>query len=237
MVDSHAHPGIPDTPVRFDEAIQALRDKLPVTKSVWDELTADEREFAFTVANVAQADLVAETLDYMESAVRDGSTFEDFQASDVVERLTDAWGGADPSRLESLFRTTTMTAYNEGRFRQMTSPAVAKARPYWRYDAIEDSVLAECPICSRCAGVILPADDPWWRTHYPILHPRCRCIVTALSADEAESAGISSGGPSVKAVDGFGRAPSAPSYGWEPDAADYPAAVADVLSDRLDEAS
>lgn len=237
MADPHAHPGIPDTPVRFDEAVQALRDKVPVTRAVWDDLTESEREFAFTLANVAQADLITDALEYMETAVRDGSTFEEFQGSDVADRLTEAWGGEAPYRLESLFRTTTMTAYNEGRFRQQTTPAAMRARPYLRYDAIEDSTLAECPICSKCSGVILPADHPWWRTHYPILHPRCRCIATSLSEEDARDEGITGSPPNVSPAPGFGKAPSMQSYGWEPDAADYPSAVEDVLSDRLDDAS
>lgn len=231
MADPHAHPGISDDPVRFTEAIDALRDKVPMTKALFDELTVEQRQFAFTIANVAQADIVTDVLEYMESAVRDGSTFEEFVASDPAGRLTEAWGGANPARLETLFRTTTMTAYNEGRFRQLTLPEVTRARPYWRFDVIGDADL--CPICRPCDGLILPADHRWWRTHYCPLHPNCRCIVTALTEGEAREQGISTSPPSVKPVTGFGIAPSSGGSDWEPDTGDYQPAVAAVLEERL----
>jgi hypothetical protein len=59
-------------------------------------------------------------------------------------------------------------AYGEGRHAIMSSPTVRQARPYWRFDDAETD--RECDLCSECGGTVLPADDPWWKTHSPPLH-------------------------------------------------------------------
>lgn len=235
MADPHDHRGIPSDPIKFTEAIAALLDRVPMTKGLFDELDAAEQEFAFTVAGVTEADLVAQVFDEIERAVRDGTTFEDFRSA-VGEKLEASWGGEKPGRLETIFRTNVEGAYNAGRYREMTAPAVRRARPYWRYDAIEDATLDDCPICSRCAGVILPADHPWWRTHYPILHPNCRCVATPLTEEEARAEGITRNPPDVRPPAGFGKAPSVTGSDWEPDAEDYPAEIRGELEERISSA-
>jgi len=235
MPGPHDHGAIPADPVRFTEAINALRDKVPMTRALFDTLTEAEREFAFSVANVTQADLVTEVLEAMEIAVRDGITFEEFQAGPTAERLSEAWGGENPPRLETIFRTSVVGAYNEGRYRQMTAPTVKRLRNFWRYDAIEDSRLRDCPICSPCAGVILPSDHAWWQKHYPILHPSCRCVATPLTQEEAEAEGITRSPPSSTPATGFGQAPSVRGSDWSPSPDDYPDSISAVLGDRLNE--
>jgi SPP1 gp7 family putative phage head morphogenesis protein len=221
--------GISDDPVKFEEAIRAIRARVPMTDETWDLLQAEEREFAFTVANVAQLDLVADVYDAITRAVEDGTTLEDFKA-DVGARLEASWGAEAPGRVETIFRTNVMGSYNAGRHE--AAQALKKTRPYWRYEAVVDSRTSE--ICRPCDGVILDADSSWWRTHYPPMHPNCRCQVTTLTEDQAQAAGITSSPPSVQASDGFGKAPSAGGGGdWEPDPDAYPDALGEELSDAL----
>lgn len=232
-MDAHDHGSIPDDPIRFQEAIDRFRQLVPMTDEEYEALEEAEQEFAFTVANVSQADLVAGVYDEIERAIADGTTFDDFQDA-VGDSLAAAWGGEDPARLETIFRTNVMDSYSAGRYDVMTAPAVAEARPYWRFDAIGDGPRT-CEICDSCGGVILPQDDPWWQTHYPILHPNCRCMATPLSADEAEAEGITDSPPDVDPAPGFGSAPAGSSGSdWEPDTGDYPAAIRDELDGRLD---
>ncbi len=236
MADPHSHNGIPDDPAHFREAIDAFRDRVPMTDSLFDELEAAEREFAFTVANVAQADVVADAFDAIDRAVSQGTSFEQFR-DDVGAKLENAWGGEEPGRLETIFRTNTMTAYNQGRFRLMTSPAVKAARPYWRWDVVVDARTSD-EICRPigAAKVVLPQDHPWARTHYPPLHPNCRTVCTPLSEEEARAEGITRSPPNVKVVDGFGAAPAVTGSDWEPEPQDYPAPIAAELDDKLADA-
>ena len=233
-MDAHDHGSIPDDPIQFQEAIDRFRQRVPMTDDEFEQLEEAEQEFAFTVANVAQADLVAEVYDAIDRAIADGTSFDDFQ-DEVGDSLADSWGGDDPGRLETIFRTNVMDAYGAGRYDVMTAPAVAEARPYWRYDSIGDGPRT-CEICEPCGGVVLPQDDSWWQSHYPILHPNCRCIATPLSADEAKDEGITSSPPDVDPAPGFGSPPSgAGGSDWEPDTGDYPSAIGDLLDERLDD--
>lgn len=233
MADPHSHAPIPDDPLRFQEAIDDFLKRVPMTKDAYDELSEVEKDFAFTVANVAQADLVAQVYDGIQSAIEDGETFETFQAR-IGDALDESWGGADPSRLEMIFETNVMDAYNGGRYAQQTAPATIAARPYGRYEGIDDG--HGCEICEPCYNVILPLSHRFFKTHYPILHPRCRDIVTTLSKDEAEAEGITGEPPDgPPPVEGFGAPPASAGSDWEPDTSDYPAEIGDELDDKLGE--
>lgn len=221
---------VTDNPVRFDEAIRAFRERVPMTRDEWDTLEADEQDFAFTVSAVAQADIVEQVWNALDSAIEHGDTLEDFKDS-IRQALYDAWGEPDGARVETIFRTNVNQAYNDGREEIFSDPAVADERPIWRYELIADGDL--CEICEECDGVILPADDPWWDEHRPIQHPRCRCSFAALTLEEARAEGYDGGGddgPDVQTADGFGDGEE-----WEPSGADYPSPIGDHLDDVLEQ--
>lgn len=222
---------ISPSPVRFREAVAAWKKRDPMPKKDFDALEADAEEHAFDVAAAAQADLVTDVFEAIESAIANGDTLEDFKDA-VGEQLEQSWGGADASRLETIFRTNVNTAYNEGRHSVFSAPAVKEARPYWRFDLIDDDRI--CDICEDCGGVVLPADDPWWEEHLPPLHFNCRCSFNALSDDEAREEGVDEEGPDSDADDGFGTAPDEEGEDWDATEADRPAAIGDVLDDVLD---
>jgi SPP1 gp7 family putative phage head morphogenesis protein len=220
--------GISANPIQFDEAVAAIRRRVPMTEDVWTELEQEELEFAFTVADVAQLDLVVDVYEAIARAVADGTTLEDFKA-EVQDALEESWGEDGASRVETIFRTNVQGAYNAGRHE--AAQAVKAERPYWRYQAILDSRTSE--ICRPCDGTVLSADSEWFQSHYPPLHPNCRCIAVTLTEAQAEREGISRSGPSVEPVDGFGRAPSGGGGAdWAPGPKDYPAEFAAELEDK-----
>lgn len=221
--------GISPDPIKFDEAIKAIRQRVPMTEDVWSQLEQDELEFAFTVADVAQLDMVVDVYEAIQRAVEDGTTLDDFKES-VGEALETAWGEEDGARMETIFRTNVQGAYNSGRHE--AAQAVKEDRPYWRYQAILDNRTAD--MCRDCDGVVMDADSEWFQTHYPPLHPNCRCIAATLTQAQAEREGVTEHGPTVEPVDGFGQAPSGGGGGdWEPDPEDYPGPLGDELEDKL----
>lgn len=128
--------------------------------------------------------------------------------------------------METIFRTNVQGAYNAGRHE--VAQAVKKERPYWRYQAIRDSRTSE--MCEECDGTVMAADSAWFRTHYPPLHPNCRCIAVTLTEAQAKREGISARGPNVKPAAGFGLAPTGGGRSdWEPEPQDYPKEFADEL--------
>jgi SPP1 gp7 family putative phage head morphogenesis protein len=220
---------VSDDPDKFQQAIKAFRKKVPMPETEWDLLDEAEREFAFKVGGVAQADVVTDVWLAIDKAIDEGTSLDEFKAT-VGDQLEAAWGEADPARIETIFRTNTQTAYTHGRHEIFSHPQVKKARPYWRWDDVDDS--REDDLCAGLHGVVLPADDPFWDTRHPPLHFNCRCIVTPLSVEEAEDEGIADDAPDVEADDGFGRAPSSTEE-WEPDLSDYPEPIAKILGERL----
>lgn len=211
---------------RFDEAESWFRKRVPVKPDVWDELTAEAKRKAFKVAGVAQLDLVAEVQAALQSAIDNGTSLEEFKAS-VATKLTNAWAGTvanPPARLDTIFRTNTQLAYSAGRYRQMSEPSVKKFRPYFLLDTILDSRTS--PICNALSHppVCLPQDDPFWSTHVPPLHHRCRSGLRALRKSQAEEEGITESAPDAEASDGFGARPGESE--WEPDLKKYPSSLA-----------
>ncbi len=132
--------GISDDPVKFEAAIKAFRKKVPMTEDEWSELEADELQFAFTVANVTQLDLVVDVYEAIDRAIENGTTLEDFKA-EVGDSLASEWGGDDPNTLETIFRTNVQGAYNGGR--HAAADEMRDTRPYWRMDVVSDSRTSE----------------------------------------------------------------------------------------------
>jgi SPP1 gp7 family putative phage head morphogenesis protein len=217
-------------PLRFTDALKSWRERLPFLLDSEIEALAEAAEAqGLTAAVAAQADLVLQVWDAIDSAVANGTTLETF-AEQVGQQLAESWGGAVPGQIETVFRTNTATAYNGGRYRMMQRPAVKEARPYWRFDGVPDS--RQSSICKPLQGTVKPADSSWWQSHYPPLHHRCRSVPTPLSTEEAHDEGITEEAPRVEVSDGFG-APPAPEDEWAPDLSRYPEPLRAVVKERL----
>lgn len=197
-------------PLAFQEAIEWLRERVPLTQDDFRKLDRDAARKAFTVAAVAQLDLVVETLTSLQQAVRDGIPYEDWAAT-IGPKLTAAWGVERPWRLELIFRQNVLSAYAAGRYHQQTRPEVIKARPFWLYDSVLDSGTTR--ICRDYNGTLLPADHPWWRKRYPPNHFGCRSGVRSLTQREAERRGISKEAPELEPPGGFDTEPGSD---WKP---------------------
>src|SRR5690349_638173 len=108
--------------VDFEAAITWFLGRVPLTKTEWLTLEEKARRKAFTVAGVAQLDLVAEVWSAIDKAIADGTTLADFKR-DVGAKLEGAWNGtvaSPPHRLETIFRTNVQMAHSAGRYREMT---------------------------------------------------------------------------------------------------------------------
>jgi len=209
---------VSDDPDNFEDAIKAFRARVPMTDTEYAALEEDARKRAFYVSEVTRADVISQVWSSIDKAIEEGTDFEDF-ADEVEPALTEAWGQDDPARLETVFRTNVMGAYNQGRMNLINDPVVKELRPYWRFDAIEDDRISD--ICEEAAGTVLPADDPFWLSHTPPLHFNCRSIITPLDPEEAAAEGIDEEAPSVEADGDFGSLDS-DLNDYKPDLGSYP---------------
>lgn len=167
------------------EALAFWRDKVPMSREEFDELAEQMQARGFYVSGLTRLDQVEAVKDAIDAAVADGETFEDFKARipEIIDQ--ENWSGI---RLAIIYRTNVQSAYMAGRYAQMTDPAVLKARPYWRYSAVNDSRTR--PAHRAMDGRVFPADRPIWDKWYPPNGYRCRCGVDTLSAREAERDGL-----------------------------------------------
>lgn len=179
--------------VSFQEAIDFYRDKIKIPTEGWTDLWQGQHSRAFTVAGATKGDLLSDLYSAAEKGLSEGITPDDFrkQFDDIVARH--GWSGGPGGagvgawRSATIFNTNMRTAYQAGRYKQMTDPDVIEARPYWMYDAVNDNRTR--PQHREWDGLILPADDAWWDTHFPPNGWGCRCRVRNLSERDLKRTG------------------------------------------------
>ncbi len=204
-------------PDRFDEAVAFFESRFPVTEEVRDALDEYAGERAWTIAGVAQLEIVNDVHESLTRAIANGTPLDTWK-KEVEASLTDAWGKSDSARIDTIFINATQQSYNAGRWRQMQDPEVKALRPYGFFDGVNDS--RQSPICKKWDGTILPIDEFADRGACPQLHHRCRSQIRSIRESEARRRGITETPPDIEAAEGFGAAPTEAQ--WKPDPKKYP---------------
>lgn len=218
-------------PHDFAQARRAFGERVPMTKDAWNELDERERECAFTVANVATIDPIADVWRALDKSIERGTPFEDFKA-EIGETLVREWGGEIPGRMETIFRTNVQTAYSAGRYEIYSAPAVKESHPFLRFDAIHDDRVD--PDCEDLDGTTLDQDDAFWADHTPPLHFNCRCTVTPVAPEDVdEERGPTGRAGDAETDEGFGGRPSTEGEDWAPNFGDYPGPLGGILSGKI----
>ena len=195
----------PADPSRWRDAREWFQTRRPVLRDGASDTERDARLRAFRVAGITSVNLITEVHQAIDDALRDGTTLDEFKKR-VGQKLAEEWGAPNARRVETIFRTNVQSAYNAGRFAEMTRPAVLAVRPFWKFVAILDG--RTTATCAPLNGVIRPHDDPFWESHFPPLHFNCRSTVVSLSRGETERAGGAKKPPEAKPPsDGFGTRP------------------------------
>jgi SPP1 gp7 family putative phage head morphogenesis protein len=183
-----AKPKTPFSRMSFAQALRHFESKRVVSKPVFDRLVEQARARAFTIAgaaNDAMLDLFRTELARQISQGGDLRGFEKF----VSERAESAgWTPANPSHVETIYRTQVVDAYGAGRREHATQPEVLAARPYWQIRTVKDA--RQRSNHSAVDGYVLAADDPFWTSAYPPFGFSCRCRVTTLSAKQVKDRGL-----------------------------------------------
>lgn len=179
-----------DFSLKPEQAIDFLLSKgLRVTWD-WREMFRSDHDFAFTVAKEQRLSVLQYVKDALMLALEEGITYADFQEV-VTQSIQEQWEGY---RLDNIFRTNVLSAYQAGHYQAITDKDVLEQRPYWQYISIDDHrVRPEHHEWGhpggRSYGITLPATDPWWNTHFPLNGFRCRCSVRTLSESEMQRFG------------------------------------------------
>jgi len=219
----------------FPEALDHFRDKVNIPTRRWDDLWKDQHARGFMIAGATKAELVADFRTAVDKAIADGVTLEDFRKDfdAIVAKHGWSYNGSRNWRSEVIYKTNIRTAYMAGRWAQLTDPEMTKLLPFLEYrhgDSIQ-------PRAQHLAwdGLTLPADDPWWKTHYPPNGWGCKCKVFAAGPRDLARAGktVPDQAPIIK-LDPATGAPVGIGKGWDYNVGQAQAKGYRVLADKFE---
>ena len=210
-------------PAEFEEALRWFRDRFPVTEELLAVLGSYAGQRAWTIAAVADLDLVMTSHALIGRGIEEG-----WDRKRLGRELRKVLTNFSEARCETIARTNVQKAYMAGRWEQLNDPDILDVMPYWVYDAILDGRTTD--ICTARDGTTLRHDDPWWLSNFPPLHFNCRTNIRAATEVEAEMADASKRLPPLDADppgDTFGRPPplDAP---YAPNPSEYTAELFDA---------
>jgi uncharacterized protein with gpF-like domain len=176
---------IPREAVRW---LRALDVAVPPDPEVlWRELYAG----GLQIAGQAREDVIAWVRDGLAKALERGESYAQWRDGLREALVTSGWrarGTDTPSRLHLIHTMAARTARAVGQWRRIEE--TVDTMPYLVYEL--------GPVRTRhrdehleYAGLVLRADDPWWRVHLPPRGFRCKCRVRQVSAYEAQRLGVS----------------------------------------------
>jgi len=200
MTDRPAYSFAPGPPPEASRYL-ANKDWLPAFS--WQDVEPEEHANAFTVAKAMQIDVLSDIREELQRALDEGLPFEQFQAN-LRPRLEARgwWGKADmvdpgtgqmrrvqlgsPRRLRTIYRANLRSARAAGQWERIER--TKRALPYLEYRLGPSE--RHRPHHQAKEGLILLADDPFWRQWYPPNGWGCNCWVRQLTRAQAEARGV-----------------------------------------------
>ncbi|MGQ0700388.1 MAG: PBECR2 nuclease fold domain-containing protein [Panacagrimonas sp.] len=172
----------------FSEQIEFFRQKVPLGTRAWTDIWEGEHARAFVVAGAMKDELLVDLRGSIDKAISEGTTLETFRKDFDQIVATHGWSynGGRNWRTRVIYETNLRTSYQAARFKQMEE--IKALRPFWEY---RHSDLVQDPRPEHLAwdGLVLSADDPFWKTHYPPNGWGCQCTVFALSKRDLKARG------------------------------------------------
>jgi len=182
----------------FAEQIAFFRGKLGtlIPTRTWLDVQHAAHDTGFMVAGAMKADLLADFAQVVDTAIAEGKSLgwfrEAFDA--IVEHHGWSHTGGRDWRSKVIYQTNMSTSYSAGRLAQQRDPGLLKLAPYWMYWHNE-SVQHPRPLHLSWHKITLPADHPWFRTHYTPNGWGCGCRIISVSYAQAQRLGGRFGEP------------------------------------------
>ena len=210
---------IPEIP--FNEAMQFLKSKVPMSKAEWLELEPKLRFRAFTVAQLGSAEVVDKAKQILlKSFEKGGGTYSDTW-EELKKKVNVNALGIKPGYWENVFRTNTQSAYIAGKLQQYENTGVAA----YQLMVIEDgrtSKICRHLLTASGYGMIISVDHPFWKKYgFPPYHFQCRTSIRAIWPSQVGKLGNMVENPTMKSLskfkvqEGFGGNPLERGSWWE----------------------
>jgi len=177
-----------------------FRDKGLKPAFSWLDVWGQEHAYAFTIAKAVDAELLTTFKASIEKAIASGQGFETWRAGLIPELQRLGWYGkrrvddptgqwkskeidfSSPRRLETIFWSNVRSANAAGQWERIQRTKAGA--PYILYVRTTSGEPRKEHLA--WAGLILPVDDPFWRTHFPPNGWHCKCSVRHITAREAD---------------------------------------------------
>ncbi len=174
--------------LKFQEAIDYLKAKLPQGTHAWDDLAGPVHAKVFAVAGATKVDLVQDLHEAMIRAIEQGRTITDFRKDFDKAVQSHGWSykGKRGWRTRVIYDANMRSAHMAGRWAQIQ--ANKERKPYLQYLTAGDSRVR--PQHRQWDGLVYPIDHPFWDTHYPPNGWGCRCTIRPRSADDVKELGL-----------------------------------------------
>lgn len=213
----------------FQQQVDFLQQKVRLPTESYKDLESFQHDRAFVAAGAMKADLLNDLQGAIVKAAKDGTGLKAFQDDfdNIIGKhgwLQDEAKGYTAWRAKIIYKTNMSASHAAGRYKQQTDPEMIKHRPYlmYRHNTIENPRQQHV----KLNGLVLRADDPFWRVYYPPNGYGCNCTVDSLN--ERQLAALGKKGPDETPgfeIDNKGF-DSAPGATWHPDLNKYPFEVA-----------
>lgn len=200
----------------FKKQESFFKGKLNIPTRKWDDLIKDQHAKGFMVAGAYKADVLSDFRDAVDKAITKGTTLEEFRKDfdNIVKTHGWSYNGSRNWRSEIIYSTNIRSSYAAGRWAQLTDPEQLQVMPYLVYKHGD----SRNPRPQHLAwdGTILPADDPWWDTHYVPNGWGCKCKIYGATRSEYEKAkSAGKGEPPASPIDPKTGAPVGIDKGWD----------------------
>ena len=207
--------------VPFEDAMNFLKSKGPMTKSEWLDLEPKLKFRAFTVAQLGSADVVNKAREILIKSFEKGGESYSGTWEQLKKVVNTNVLGIKPGYWENVFRTNTQSAYIAGKLQQYENTGVAA----YQLLVIEDSRTSK--ICrhlltSSGYGMIISVDHPFWKKYgFPPYHFQCRTSIRAVYPSEVGKRGNMVENPTMKSLskfkvqEGFGGNPLERGNWWD----------------------
>lgn len=186
------------TRVRFLEAVGDLLGREPRLAPGWEATRDEYTQGGFAAARAASEQIAMRVQEAVARAADQGTSQERAENAilQALESATTAElestqidpAGFTRAYAETVFRTTTQTAYQRGRVEQARSPAVRKAVSGFRFSTASDPDVRKNHRAAE--GYTAHMDDPAWDFLRPPLGYRCRCTLELVPTVELVAMGL-----------------------------------------------
>jgi len=205
-----------------------------ITTDSFDSITSEQHKQAFTVAKIANADVLQKIFDKIKKGIEDGKTLADMKKYLSPE--------ISPGRVKTIVETNIQTAYMNGRSAQQQQAAEVSDLKYLQWIHTKQDSEFERPEHRALHLKVFRYDDPFWQSNYPpyrggeILYG-CGCRVRSLTLKQVQAMGLRVENSSDLGYDFKPSSAGEEAFQtWEPDTSKYDEAIRILVEKELEQA-